>query len=235
MLRIANEVLPGLVGREGALGRSSSGGACFGLPSAVLRSQSITRTRLTGQGGGRFSFYPLIFRGRRAGANVLRTGGHSIAVRAAGDAVSVALQRCAHRAGNPLAPKLGVDIVADFEWLGLERLYHAGQQHEGDQNHAFRHQNPFQIRDRGQTPRRSQYFYPPGRNTRWNVSRPARSVCDGGPCGARLSACRRLLAGVLRDCARRRAEARRQAESLTPRARQRSTFMPWTPMWSVGR
>src|ERR1017187_10745727 len=110
MLRIANEVLPGLVGREGALGRSSSGGACLRFPSAVLRSGGIARTRLTGQGGGCFGFYSLIFRGRRAGANVLRAGGHSIAVRAAGDAVSVALQGRAHRAGNPLAPKLGVDI-----------------------------------------------------------------------------------------------------------------------------
>src|ERR1039458_1918554 len=101
MLRIANEVLPGLVGRGRALGRSSSGGACLRLPSAVLRSQAITRARLPGQGGGRFGFYPLIFRGRRAGANVLRTGGHSIAVWSAGDAISVALQGAAHRARNP--------------------------------------------------------------------------------------------------------------------------------------
>src|ERR1017187_1824944 len=131
MLRIANEVLPGLIGRGGALGRSSSDGACFGLPSAVLRSQAITRARLTGEGGGSFGFYPLIFRGRRAGPNVLRTGGHSIVVRAAGDAISVALQRSAHRAGNPLAPKLGVDVVADFKWLGLDRLDQGREQHGG--------------------------------------------------------------------------------------------------------
>src|ERR1017187_6580065 len=78
------------------------------------------------------------------------------------------------------------------------------------------------------------------RNMKPNCSRtsvpsgPAQARCGGAArgermwtqgracsCGARLSACRRLLAGVLRSVARRRAEARRQAESLAPQARER--------------
>src|ERR1019366_8394409 len=68
-LMIANEVLPGLLGRGRSLGWSGSVGARCGIPSAVLSSHAIP-LRLTGQGGGRFGFHSFIFRGGRAGANV---------------------------------------------------------------------------------------------------------------------------------------------------------------------
>src|ERR1019366_6183639 len=129
LLRIADEVLPRLIGRGRAAGWSSSGGARFRLPSAVHRSQRITRAGLTGQGGGSFGFRPFIFGCCRVGANRLRKRIHRFVGVAAADAIRPVEWRgwdhLDYLAGFrfPLARAVGIDlyVIADVEFWGLER------------------------------------------------------------------------------------------------------------------